>query len=39
VFPHLRHLGYVTTIDEMSFDDVKIVFCGCRVSQTVIAKY
>lgn len=41
VFPHLRHLDLprLTTIDEMSFDDVEIVFCGLphATSQKVIA--
>ncbi|MEL6840241.1 MAG: N-acetyl-gamma-glutamyl-phosphate reductase [Pseudomonadota bacterium] len=41
VFPHLRHLDLprLTTIDEMSFDGVEIVFCGLphATSQKVIA--
>ncbi|MDX8353386.1 N-acetyl-gamma-glutamyl-phosphate reductase [Cognatiyoonia sp. IB215182] len=41
VFPHLRHLDLprLTTIDEMSFDDVEIVFCGLphATSQQVIS--
>ncbi|WP_342075930.1 N-acetyl-gamma-glutamyl-phosphate reductase [Yoonia sp. SS1-5] len=41
VFPHLRHLDLprLTTIDEMIFDDVEIVFCGLphATSQQVIA--
>ncbi|PUB19280.1 N-acetyl-gamma-glutamyl-phosphate reductase [Yoonia sediminilitoris] len=41
VFPHLRHLDLprLTTIDEMSFDDVEIVFCGLphATSQKIIA--
>ena len=41
VFPHLRHLDLprLTTIEEMSFDDVEIVFCGLphATSQKVIA--
>ncbi len=41
VFPHLRHLDlpHLTTIEEMSFDDVEIVFCGLphATSQAVIA--
>ena len=41
VYPHLRHLDLprLTTIDEMSFDDVEIVFCGLphATSQKIIA--
>ncbi len=41
VFPHLRHLDLprLTTIEEMSFDGVEIVFCGLphATSQKVIA--
>lgn len=41
VFPHLRHLNLptLTKIDEMSFDDVDLVFCGLphATSQAVIA--
>ncbi|MFG5382209.1 N-acetyl-gamma-glutamyl-phosphate reductase [Yoonia sp. R2-816] len=41
VFPHLRHLDLprLTTIEEMSFDGVEIVFCGLphATSQQVIA--
>lgn len=41
VFPHLRHLDLprLTTIDEMSFDGVDMVFCGLphATSQQVIA--
>lgn len=41
VFPHLRHLDLprLTTIEDMSFDDVEIVFCGLphATSQRVIA--
>jgi len=41
VFPHLRHLDLptLTTIEEMSFDGVDIVFCGLphATSQKVIA--
>ncbi|MDX8348723.1 N-acetyl-gamma-glutamyl-phosphate reductase [Cognatiyoonia sp. IB215446] len=41
VFPHLRHLNLprLTTIEEMSFDDVEIVFCGLphATSQQVIS--
>ncbi|MFQ1700944.1 N-acetyl-gamma-glutamyl-phosphate reductase [Loktanella agnita] len=42
VFPHLRHLDLprLTTIEDMSFDDVEIVFCGLphATSQRVIAE-
>lgn len=41
VFPHLRHLDLprLTKIEEMSFDDVEIVFCGLphATSQSIIA--
>jgi N-acetyl-gamma-glutamyl-phosphate reductase len=41
VFPHLRHLDLprLTKIEDMSFDDVEIVFCGLphATSQAVIA--
>ncbi|WP_439155233.1 N-acetyl-gamma-glutamyl-phosphate reductase [Yoonia sp.] len=41
VFPHLRHLKLpaLTTIEEMSFDDVDLVFCALphATSQAVIA--
>lgn len=41
VFPHLRHLDLprLTTIEEMSFDDVEVVFCGLphATSQKIIA--
>lgn len=41
VFPHLRHLDLprLTTIDDMSFDKVDMVFCGLphATSQKVIA--
>lgn len=40
VFPHLRHLDLprLTTIEDMSFDDVHMVFCGLphATSQAVI---
>ncbi|SEW15168.1 N-acetyl-gamma-glutamyl-phosphate reductase [Cognatiyoonia koreensis] len=42
VFPHLRHLDLprLTTIEDMSFDGVDMVFCGLphATSQEVIAK-
>lgn len=41
VYPHLRHLDLprLTTIEEMTFDDVEIVFCGLphATSQKIIA--
>ena len=41
VYPHLRHLDLprLTTIEEMAFDDVEIVFCGLphATSQKIIA--
>jgi N-acetyl-gamma-glutamyl-phosphate reductase len=42
VFPHLRHLDLpvLTTIEEMSFDDIDLVFCALPhvTSQAVISK-
>ncbi|MDO6590627.1 N-acetyl-gamma-glutamyl-phosphate reductase [Loktanella sp. D2R18] len=42
VFPHLRHLDLpvLTTIEDMSFDGVDLVFCGLphATSQAVISK-
>jgi len=41
VFPHLRHLDLprLTTIEDMKFDDVEIVFCGLphATSQKIVA--